>query len=82
MDIGSNVYVTYHSILRFGTITGKLKDPDKWTYFTVRWVEDDQYETNVKPSLKKDKYLYRADELTPVDAARLSRVAAMLGGVE
>tara|TARA_R100001443_G_C3301831_1_gene165477 strand:+ start:116 stop:364 length:249 start_codon:yes stop_codon:yes gene_type:complete len=78
MNTGSNVYLTFHGLLRFGTITCKLKGKDGWAYFAVNWVHDELYEKNVKPFLKKDKYLYRADELTLVNMGRLSQVVSAL----
>jgi len=79
MNIGSNVYMVLHGILRFGTITKKLKGPDGWAHFSVKWTEDDQYKKNVEPFLKREKHLYRADELFLVDAHRLSRVVTAFG---
>ena len=76
MNTGSTVYKVYHGILRFGVITGKMKGPDGWAHFAVNWVQDDQYDKNVRPFIKEDKYLYRADEITPIDPARLSRVVS------
>jgi hypothetical protein len=77
MNTGSTVYQVYHGILRLGVITDKVRGPDDWTHFAVNWVQDDQYDKNVRPFLKEDKYLYRADEITPIDPARLSRVVSI-----
>ena len=83
MNIGTLVYQVNQGNLRIGTITGKELDEKGWAYFAVDWHNDVRHRMATDWTTKMrndgiDRYnrSYRADELTPVSSAHLSRVIA------
>lgn len=72
MKEGDVVYNEYHDIRRYGIIEKKTIDDGGWAYCTVKWFNDEVYEsamafrqklTNKDWSLKK----YRVDTLKRID---------------
>jgi len=80
--IGKPVYAHRHGLLRFGVIEAKMVDKDGWTHFSIRWLEDQQYESSLAWDLetnpnRKIKQFYRCDEVYPLDLPRLNRVSSL-----
>ena len=60
----------------------KMKDSHGWAHFVVDWVADEKYTQNVLESKdyrhRRQKEIYRSDELYPLELERLSFVAQCL----
>jgi len=72
MKPGDRVWNAWQGLLRFGVIQSQAKDPDGWTYFTVDWADDKDYQDRIRRrsrligGIKHGLTQYRADQIHPL----------------
>tara|TARA_R100001079_G_C4349077_1_gene110270 strand:+ start:45 stop:359 length:315 start_codon:yes stop_codon:yes gene_type:complete len=84
IDVGTFVMNYHHGLLRLGVVKTKTVGDDGWSYFDVRFFEDDIHERRVEwdkkmNSKKEHTNVIRGDWLKPVSAEWLRNVLLAYG---
>ena len=72
MKPGDRVWNAWQGLLRFGVIQSQAKHPDGWTYFTVDWGDDKDYQDRIRRrsdligGTEHGLTEYRADQIHPL----------------
>ena len=79
IDVGTFVMNNHHGLLRMGVVEEKRTDTSGWTYFKVKFLEDEVYQNNKTFHSEisgKDEFQYehRIDQLKKVNPQWLQNV--------
>ena len=80
IEVGSLVWNGYGGWLRFGTVTHKRIDKNKWAYYKVRWHNDERYENaqefyrSINSNRSYGLTEFKAGQVHPITPERLGQI--------